>query len=272
MFKLLSTIFGGGSRRPATRKIARGSLQVRLGLDELSHRIVPSGCSSGMAASGRMSQPSSDNESAEALTRTASFESARQVRAAEGAAGHPCGEQAQATLTAPLTNASGATGTATFSPSSGTIVVVVIGAAVDSSLDVAVDGTTIGTLNTDSTGAGKTTISAADVLAGSTITVGDLQGTFAKSQLKAELSGDTEATGRAAFDVAALQMRVFLRGAEANTTYDISVHGSVTGQLNTNESGSGKLVVTLTSAVQAGSTIAIIDATSGESLLNGAFA
>jgi hypothetical protein len=103
-------------------------------------------------------------------------------------------------FSASLTDATGATGTATVTTKTydGTattkFTVSVTGAAASSPLDVVIDGTTVGTLTTDSTGAGTLTLSSNPtgaeqplpsnfpaISAGSTITVGTLSGTFATS-------------------------------------------------------------------------------------------
>lgn len=272
MFKFISAIFGGPGRRPASRAGARRALQVRLGLNELSHRIVPSGCSTGMAGAHRAEASSSDGESAASIVRTARLDSASDAQSSGSNAQQGCHAEVRVTLIAVLSNASGATGTAKVGQDSSTLTINVQGAAADASLDVAVDGNSVGTLTTDSTGAGTATISDADILAGSVITVGDLQGTFTKSRLTSTLAGETDASARAVFDVEAVRLHVGLRGGAASTTYDVSVDGTVVGQITTNESGAGKLTASLTSAIKAGSTIAIIDSTSGETLLSGAFA
>jgi hypothetical protein len=114
--------------------------------------------------------------------------------------GGGCGHSVGTRLTASLTDANGATGTATVTTKTydGTtttkFTVSVTGAAASSPLDVVVDGTTVGTLTTDSTGAGTLTLSSNPtgseqplpsnfprISSGSTITVGTLSGTFASS-------------------------------------------------------------------------------------------
>jgi hypothetical protein len=101
-----------------------------------------------------------------------------------------CNHSATTTLTASLTDStSSATGTATFTSSkshgatTSSLTVSVTGAAASSSLDVVVNGTTVGTLTTDSTGAGALTLSSGlpTISSGSTMTVGTLSGTFASS-------------------------------------------------------------------------------------------
>jgi len=87
-------------------------------------------------------------------------------------------------LEAALTNSSGATGKAEFSTGDGQLEVQVQGAAANTSLSVVIDGNTVGTITTDSSGNGQMELSQASftVQAGSTISVGDLHGTFGTSQ------------------------------------------------------------------------------------------
>src|SRR5689334_9288610 len=139
MLKFLATIFGtsGGTRfagAPPVRK-THGP-RVRLGMEELTPRIVPSaGCGSASSSSASAAQ------SARALFSTATAGATRFADAAD--AGHHCGAE-HAGLAASLTNSSGATGTATFSDVNGTLSVSVKGAAANTSLNVTVtdNGTT----------------------------------------------------------------------------------------------------------------------------------
>jgi hypothetical protein len=115
-----------------------------------------------------------------------------------------CSHSVGTRFSASLTDATGATGTATVTTKTynGTtttkLTVSVTGATASSPLDVVIDGTTVGTLTTDSTGAGTLTLSSnptgteqllpanfPTVSAGSTITVGSLSGTFATSTTSA---------------------------------------------------------------------------------------
>jgi len=122
----------------------------------------------------------------------------------------------QTGLTAALTDAnSSATGTVTYQTSTKlgtsttTFSISVSGAKASSSLDVAVDGTVIGQLTTDSTGAGTLVFSSSptgtqvslpsnfptSITAGSTVTVGTLSGTFATSS-SSSLSSNVARFGR----------------------------------------------------------------------------
>ena len=154
----------------------------------------------------------------------------------------------------------------------GTLRVSVMGAAASSPLDVSVNGTSVGTLTTDASGNGTAKLRNVTVSAGDTIQVGDLTGTLAKTRLGATLSGSTDATGRASVDVIKNHLRLRIRGAEANTTYDVSIDGTTVGQIITNGRGSGRLFVSPTAAIIAGSTISILDSTAGTTLVSGSFA
>ncbi len=112
-----------------------------------------------------------------------------------------CGHSQGTSLSASLTDSAGnGTGTATLTTKTydGTtttkLTVSVTGAADGASLDVVIDGTTVGTLTTDSTGAGSLVLSSnptgteqalppnfPTISAGSSITIGSLSGTFATS-------------------------------------------------------------------------------------------
>jgi hypothetical protein len=108
----------------------------------------------------------------------------------------------QTVLTASLTDPnSNARGTVTYETGGGcggtttTLSVSVTGAAASSTLSVAIGGTTVGTVTTDSTGAGTLVLSSnpkgsqqslpsnfpTSITSGTTVTVGTLSGTFAAS-------------------------------------------------------------------------------------------
>jgi hypothetical protein len=111
------------------------------------------------------------------------------------------GKAAQTDLTAALIDPSTtATGTVTYQIGSGcggtvstSLTVTVSGAAASSTLDVAIGGVTVGTLTTDSSGAGTLVLSSnptgsqqalpsnfpTSIAAGTVVTVGSLSGTFA---------------------------------------------------------------------------------------------
>jgi hypothetical protein len=89
-----------------------------------------------------------------------------------------------------LSNSAGATGSAEFDATTGTLSVAIAGAAASTSLDVSIDGTSVGSIATDANGAGQLSVpsfSAVAIKDGSAITVGDpngdaLSGTFHLAQ------------------------------------------------------------------------------------------
>jgi hypothetical protein len=83
-------------------------------------------------------------------------------------------------LEALLANPTGATGKAEVNSNGSKLDVQIQGAAANMSLDVVIDGTKVGTINTDASGNGQLelTQTSLTVQNGSTISVGDLQGTF----------------------------------------------------------------------------------------------
>src|SRR4051794_392647 len=144
MRSLFQKIFGGGVRRPA-----RPTPRVRLGIEELNQKVLPSctGGGAGASAAGAASQ----------LARFASQSSAN-VDSFERHGGHDCGGHGaeRATLAASVSNSSGATGTVTFNETNGSLFVTVKGATASTTLDVAVTDngttTTVGTVTTDASG------------------------------------------------------------------------------------------------------------------------
>jgi hypothetical protein len=123
------------------------------------------------------------------------------ARAATAVAGNAA-HAAQTALTASLTDPnSTATGTVTYQTGSGcggtattSLTVSVTGAAASSSLDIVIGGVTVGTLTTNSSGAGSVVFSSnpagtelvlptnlPSINLGTTITVGSLSGTFANA-------------------------------------------------------------------------------------------
>jgi hypothetical protein len=192
------------------------------------------------------------------------------------------GEQMNTDVTfeARLTNASGATGVAEFNATTGELQAEIHGAAANATLDVVVDGTKVATVTTDAAGNGELDSIQPNltVKAGSTIAIGDLQGTFANSnseetELKAQLSGTGGQAGRAEFSASDKELQVEIRGAAANTTYNVSVDNVVVGQLTTDDSGEGELEVSTGSlAIHEGSSITVADTLGNPPILQGAFA
>lgn len=259
MLKFFAAMFGDrGSRRA---RVAHPR-PVRLGLEALSSRILPSaGCSG--AAAGASTQ----------AARAAMFSSAT-----AGASdttehgGHECGAE-HASLSASLSNSSGATGTATFSESNGVLKVSVTGATASTSLAVSVDGTQVGSVTTDASGNGQAKLTGVTASAGSTVLVGDLTGAFAQVKLSAALTGSTSATGTASFSTLTGKLKVSATGLTAGTTYDVAIDGATVGQITANSAGRGKLHVTPTGiAIAAGSMVTFIATGDTTAILTGMFA
>ena len=91
---------------------------------------------------------------------------------------------------ASLMDSSGASGQANFDSVRGMLMIHVTGATASSSLTVAVGGTTVGTLTTDASGNGTLSVaeSSSTITTGTTITVGDLSGTFGQPPVPASLA------------------------------------------------------------------------------------
>jgi hypothetical protein len=266
MLKYLSTFFGGGVRRPA-----RPAPRPRLGIERLDARITPS-CGGTGTASG--------STASAAAARFASFMSS----AAEWGDSHDgCGgghHAEHATLAASLTNATGATGTASFSEQNASLFVSVKGAAASTTLSVAVTDngttTTLGTVTTDASGNGHAKFTGATVTAGDTITVGDLNGTFAQVKFTASLTGATGSTvtGTASFNSIKNSLNLRISGADASTTYNVTVNGTVVGQITTNAHGRGHFRVTPSGVtIASASTITVVGTATGSTpILTGTFA
>jgi hypothetical protein len=155
------------------------------------------------------------------------------------------------------------------------------GAAADTTLSVSVGDTVVGEITTDASGAGSLVLSSnptgdeqqlpdnfpTNVAAGTAITVGPLSGTFAQgnsdhhhgcggedegnqTRLRAPLTdSDGSATGSVYLrtsttgDTTNTRFVVRVSGAAANSTLDVAIDGTTVGQVTTNDSGSGKLVL-----------------------------
>jgi len=233
-----------------------------LGIEELMPRIVPNASSIGMTAGHLLGH---DSHAVISDTSTGSDASSHSL------AGDTCA--GGATLAATLTNASGATGQASFNATTGSLKVQVHGAAASTALNVVVNGTTVGTLTTDASGNGHAKLSNITAQAGSTITVGDLTATFAQVKFTATLSGATGVTGSADFNSLENKLQVSITGATANTTYNVTVDNVVVGQLTTNSSGAGRLKLSPANlTLLAGSTITVSDTLGNPAILQGTFA
>jgi hypothetical protein len=265
MLNIFTKIFGGSVQRP------RGPRKPRLGVEELTPRTLPSAGFHTIAAGGAFDQAArfAAFESSSSSTDTSS-------ESQDGCGGHHGAEHA--TLSASLTNASGATGTASFNSSAGSLFVTVKGATASSTLSVTVtdNGTTtnVGTITTDASGNGHAKFTGVTAAAGDTVMVGDLTGTFAQVRFSATLTGTTTGvSGSAAYNSVKNSLHVSITGAAASTTYNVSINGTVIGQITTNSRGYGRLKVTPSGVtIASGSTISIADTTGSAAILTGAFA
>jgi hypothetical protein len=256
MLRFLARLFGG---KPVTVTRPRpGRPQVRPGVEELTPRVLLNAGPLHMAAAPLSHGPSA----------------ATMAGGCAGAGHGPDHGLPGANLAADLTNASGGTGTALVNSAAGALQVQVRGAAAGSTLSVAVDGTTVGSITTDASGNGQGKFTGVTAQAGSTIAVGDLQGTLAQFKFSATLSGTaTGVSGTAFYDSLKNQLHVAVSGAAANTTYNVTVGGTVVGQLTTNASGKGHVTLTPSNVtIQAGTSIAIGDTLGNAAILQGTFA
>jgi hypothetical protein len=160
--------------------------------------------------------------------------------------------------------------------------VEVRGAAANTTLDVSIGDVVVGQVTTDSDGNGRLILSSnpknsneqalpenfpTSVAAGASIAVGTLTGSLATSMvpprqqppdggqfqgtvLSTKLADTSSpATGMAMYrtetvdGVTTTEFEVDVRGAAANVTLDVSIDGTVVGQLTTDENGAGRLVL-----------------------------
>jgi hypothetical protein len=188
-----------------------------------------------------------------------------------------------ATLTDPNSTATGTASLKTYTSGGVTeteFKVNVTGATADTTLSVSVGDTVVGEITTDANGAGRLILSSdpsgdeqqlpanfpSGVAAGTAITVGPLSGTLAQgnsghqgchgedhsnlTRLRAPLT-DSEGTATGSVqlrtgangDTANTRFVVRVSGATANSSLDVAIDGTVVGQVTTNASGSGKLVL-----------------------------
>lgn len=192
---------------------------------------------------------------------------------AQGSKGGHCG--AEATYSATLSNATGATGTASYLAGNNSLKISVKGAAVSSTLDIQLDGVSIGTLTTDANGNGKVTLTdlTAVVNANSAITVGDLTSTFTQVNFKASLTGSASTqTGTAGYHALKHSLNLYFTGAAAKTAYSVLIDGVSVGTLTTNKAGAGKFHLDMSTLdIKAGTVIAITDSTN-TTIYQGTFA
>jgi hypothetical protein len=264
MFNLFGKIFGRIASKTRVAPAARRNALIEV--EELMPRVLPSANAFSLAWGHYAATHVHPSFSADAGTTSA--------RSSEGEnCGH--GDHAAA-FVASLTDASGATGSAQFNPTTGKLTVEVHGAPADSSLHVEIDGASVGTLTTGTSGNGKVTLSVpnSSIQDGTVIMVGDLAGAFAQVEFTASLTGTTGASGSARYNSQGNTLHVSVFGAAADTTYNVTVDGTQIGQLTTDSSGAGKLKTTPASGVviAAGSTLAVSDTEGSGPILTGIFA
>jgi hypothetical protein len=152
--------------------------------------------------------------------------------------------------------------------------VKVTGAAADTPLEVAIGGTVVGQITTDSNGAGTLKLSSdpdddeqalpanfpTDIAAGTAVSVGSLTGELAArthahhgcgehTALTASLTdSSSSATGTATFhsttkhDETTTTLKVSVTGATASSSLPVAIDGTVIGQLSTDAAGAGSAV------------------------------
>jgi hypothetical protein len=271
MLRFFAKILGIKTRTTSRPRQLRQCLRASIGLEELTPRILPSAGGVGLAGGhfGHHGAAAIVSTSSSSSTSTTDNCGGSQSSSASQS-GDAC--HAGATLFANLSDSNGATGQATYNATTSALKVSVTGATVSTSLTVAVNGTSVGSVATDSSGNGSVTLSNVSVSSGDTITVGDLTGTFSQVKYTAALTGATGVLGAAEFNALKSRLYVSITGAAANTTYDVIVDSSFLGQLTTNSSGAGKVWLALTNpTIQTGSTISIADAVGNPAILQGVF-
>ncbi len=190
---------------------------------------------------------------------------------------------AETELTAALTDsATGASGTATYETAtrcgntSTRLIISVTGAAASSNIDVTIDGTVVGQVQTDASGNGKLVLSTKDgtlpssfpttLAAGSTIRVGSLTGIFATSTddsdgdhgcegaTRTRLTASLTDTNSSATGTATLKTKTYdgttrtfftvsVTGAAIGSALDVTIDGVVVGQVQTDSTGAGSLTL-----------------------------
>jgi hypothetical protein len=253
--------------RPAKQNPRQGYVQprTRLGMEELTPRDLPNshllGSSLGSFFEAR--------QSSSAIISQRTIDATSSHVAKEG----HCG--ADATYSATLSNSTGATGTASYLAGSNSLKIQVKGATASSTLDIQLDGVSIGTLTTDASGNGKVTLTnlTAAVNANSALTVGDLTGTFTQVKFSASLTGSASTqTGTAGYNALKHSLNLYFTGAAAKTAYSVLIDGVSVGTLTTNKSGVGKFHLDISTLdIKTGTVIAITDSTN-TTIYQGTFA
>jgi hypothetical protein len=193
-----------------------------------------------------------------------------------------CGGNGQ-DLTASLTGASGTSGTASvqINTDSGTnkVTVSVSGLTASTTYTVTSGSTTLGTISTNSSGAGELSVrnTAATLTVGSTITVVDsinitvLTGTLAYpvnaiTRLTGTLNGSTGTSGTVNYtansETDTNSISVQVSGLTADTTYTVVSGTTTLGTITTNDNGWGRLIESNVASLSSGSSITVEDASS----------
>jgi hypothetical protein len=157
------------------------------------------------------------------------------------------------------------------------LAVSVKGAEAKTTLDVSIAGTVVGSIETDANGAGKLVLSSdphgdetalpddfpTDIAEGTSVSVGTLSGTLAVGPigcaapfgyaapfgtgLVAPLTDADDSSARGVVGVRTFadetEVVVKVSGAQASTSLDVTIGDTVVGQLETDESGVGKLLL-----------------------------
>jgi hypothetical protein len=207
-------------------------------------------------------------------------------------AGAKLGHHLQTSLSATLTDPadSNATGTVTYAVSrpfhgmsNTNFNVTVKGATANSTLNVSVGGVVVGQIATDANGAGSLALAShpsgtqqvlpsnfpTTISPDAVVGVGTLSGTLASTHLNHKLSLTAQLTDSSGKDVGhavfksntesgKTDLTVSVRGMAANSTLDVTIGGTVVGQITTNGRGAGRVRVNnLSTTVDAGSTISV---------------
>ena len=93
-------------------------------------------------------------------------------------------------------------------------------------------------------------------------------------KFSATLTGTaTGVSGSTAYNSVRNELNVSIKGAADSTAYNVSINGTVVGQVTTNKHGRGRLYVKPTGVtIASGSTITIADTAGDAAILTGSFA
>jgi hypothetical protein len=275
MLGFFAKMLGSKMKRASQPQRLRQCLRASIGLEELTPRVLPSASPFGLAGGHFAPEhgPAIFSGSSSGTGGDSSGGMCTGGGQSSGEGGFGEHHDRGATLFANLSDSSGATGTALFNANDGNLFVKVTGATASSTLPVVVDGTTVGSLTTNASGSGFLKLTGITAAAGNTITVGDLTGTLAQVKYTAALTGSTTSvSGSADFNALKSRLYVSITGAAADTTYNVTVDGTVVGKIATNASGAGKLYLKLANVTVTSETaISIADTQGDPAILQGNF-